>query len=77
MDNEKFHRLALGVKGAEHYCSIFEHSLDAILLASPDGRIHHVNPATCAMFQWTEEEICENGRAGILSWDNPKDNLYY
>lgn len=71
MDKEKLHELGLGEKGIERYCSIFEHSLDAILLASPDGRIHHVNPATCAMFQWTEEELCKLGRDGILSRNNP------
>lgn len=72
MDKEKLQKLGLGEKGLERYCSIFEHSMDAILLASPDGRIHHVNPATCAMFQWTEDELCEIGREGILGWDNPK-----
>lgn len=72
MINKKLKELGLGDKGIEYYCSIFEHSLDAMLLTSPDGRIHHVNPATCAMFQRTEEELCEIGETGILDWNNPK-----
>jgi len=76
MDKEKLHKLGLGEKRLDCYCSIFEHSMDAILLASPDGQIYHVNPATCTMFQWTEEELCKIGREGILSWDNPNlENL--
>jgi len=71
MDKEKLQELGLGEKGIARYCSIFEHSLDAILLASPDGQIHDVNPATCSMFQWSEEELCRIGRAGILDPHNP------
>lgn len=41
----------------ERYRSLFENSIDAILLTSPSGQIHYVNPVTCAMFQWTEEEL--------------------
>lgn len=55
----------------ERYRSLFENSLDAILLTSPSGKIHYVNPATCAMFQWTEEELFVIGRQGIIDASDP------
>jgi diguanylate cyclase (GGDEF)-like protein/PAS domain S-box-containing protein len=56
----------------DYYRFIFEHSYDAILLTSPDGRIHRANPATCRMFQMTEDELCEVGRAGIVDETDPR-----
>ena len=55
----------------EYYKFIFESSLDAILLTTPDGGIHHANPAACNMFQMTEEELREAGRDGIVDQGNP------
>jgi len=46
--------------------SIFENSLDAILLTAPDGRIFKANPAACRMFGRTEEEIRQVRRGGIV-----------
>ncbi|MFH1160986.1 MAG: PAS domain S-box protein [bacterium] len=45
------------------YRSLFENSLDAVLLTAPDGSILDVNPATCKMFGLTAEEIRKQGRA--------------
>ncbi len=39
------------------YRSIFEQSLDAILLADPHGRIHKANQAAQALFGMSEEEL--------------------
>ncbi len=50
----------------EKYRLLFENSMDAILLTSPDGSIQAVNPAACAMFQRTEEEMMHIGRAGLV-----------
>ncbi|WP_424494376.1 PAS domain S-box protein [Salinimicrobium sp. GXAS 041] len=50
----------------EKYRSFFQHSLDAILLTHPDGRIFAANPAACKIFQRTEDEICRIGRDGIV-----------
>lgn len=51
----------------DEYCRlIFENSFDAILLTSPDGGVHHANAAACQIFQMTEEEICQQGRAGLV-----------
>lgn len=47
--------------------SIFENSLDAILLTIPStGAIIMVNPAACRLFGMTEEELQKIGRAGVL-----------
>jgi PAS domain S-box-containing protein len=50
----------------ERYHSLFENSLDGILLSAPDGRVFAANPAACAILGRSEEEICQAGRAGLL-----------
>ncbi|HEX4771375.1 MAG TPA: ATP-binding protein [Bryobacteraceae bacterium] len=46
--------------------SLFENSIDAVLLTRTDGAIYAANPAACAMFGMTEQEICSVGRAGLV-----------
>lgn len=55
------------------YSSIFEFCSDAILFTVPDGRILAANPSACAMFQMSEQEICEKGRSGLV--DKKEQNL--
>lgn len=50
----------------ERYQQLFEHSLDAILLSAPDGRIFAANPTACEMFGRSEEEITQVGRNGLV-----------
>jgi len=50
----------------EKYRSFFENSLDGILLTAPDGKIFAANTSACQMFQRTEKEICDVGRAGVV-----------
>ena len=50
---------------------IFETSLDAILLTHPDGTIFYSNPAAEQLLGYTEKEICELGRTGLLDTDDP------
>jgi PAS domain S-box-containing protein len=45
---------------------LFECSMDAVLLTSPSGEIFSANPAACAMFGLTEEQLCAVGRNGIF-----------
>lgn len=59
-------------EGELKYQAIFDHSFDAILLTSPDGRILAANPSACRMFGRSEEEICRLGRSGILNLDDPR-----
>lgn len=58
-------------KSEEKYRAFFESSIDGILLASPDGRIHQANPAACRMLGWNEEEFCRGGRASLLDEADP------
>lgn len=59
----------------EYYKFMFDNSLDAILLASPDGSVYRTNAAACEMFQMTEEELCEAGRSGVLDITDPRLEL--
>jgi len=56
----------------ERYRLLFETSIDAFLLTTPDGSIHAANPAACQMFGWTEAEIKQLGRAGMVDTSDPR-----
>ena len=50
----------------EKYRLLYDNSMDAILLASPDGSIQAANPAACAMFQRAEDELTVGGLDSIM-----------
>lgn len=52
---------------------VFENSMDAILLASQDGRLFAANPAACDMFGMSETELISSGRKGLM--DSTDENL--
>ncbi|WP_410509163.1 PAS domain S-box protein [Methanosarcina hadiensis] len=56
----------------EQYRAFFENSMDAVLLASPDGTIDAANKAACETFGMTEEEIIRAGRNDILDQSDPR-----
>jgi|GEM_PF-960156 PAS domain S-box len=56
----------------ERYRLVLENSMDAILLTSTDGTILSANPAACAMFQRSEEEICNLGRNALVDLNDPR-----
>lgn len=56
----------------EKYRSIFENSSIAILLTAPDGTIFSANNFACQIFGWTEQEICETGRSGLIDITDPR-----
>ena len=56
----------------EYSTEFFESSFDAIFLTRPNGDIIRANPAACAMFGRTEEELCKLGRNGILDTEDPR-----
>jgi two-component system cell cycle sensor histidine kinase/response regulator CckA len=56
----------------ERYRALFENSMDAILLTSPDGSIQAANPAACRMLGRTEAEILQAGRAGVVDPSDPR-----
>ena len=45
-------------RGEERFRSLFENSIDAVLLSTPDGTIEAANPAACRLFGRTVGEIC-------------------
>jgi PAS domain S-box-containing protein len=58
-------------QSSESYKMIFESSLDAILLTRPDGTIFYANSAAEEMYGYTQKEICDLGRSGIVDTDDP------
>ncbi|MEJ7559297.1 MAG: PAS domain S-box protein [Pedobacter sp.] len=56
----------------QKYRSFYENSMDGILLTVMDGDILAANPAACAIFQMTEEEICRVGRLGLVDNNDPR-----
>ena len=67
------HRLdAAKIKESEsRHRALFEHSMDAIFLTEADGKVTAANPAACALFGRSEEELCALGRAGIIDRGDP------
>lgn len=53
------------------YRTLFENSIDAILVLKPDGTIVAANPGACTLLGYTEAELREIGRAGILATESP------
>ena len=64
--SQRVHAEVTDKKSEELYRLLFENSVDAILLAQPDGKISAANPEACRMFGRSEEEIQKLGRAGIV-----------
>jgi PAS domain S-box-containing protein len=56
----------------KRYRELFEHSVDAILLTSPDGSIWSANPAACKLFGHSEGELMQIGRNGIIDVTDPR-----
>jgi PAS domain S-box-containing protein len=56
------------------YRTLFENSMDALLLTVATGEITAANPAACTLFGTSEEELCRIGRGGIIDLCDP--NLY-
>lgn len=51
--------------------SLFENNPDAIFLTIPGGQVTSANPAACALFQMTEEELCRVGWKGVVDPTDP------
>lgn len=50
----------------QRYRSLVENSWDAVMLTTPDGQILAANTAACEMFQRTQSELQQVGRAGLV-----------
>jgi len=58
-------------QGEERFRSLFENSIDAVLLSTPDGTIEAANPAACRLFGRSVEEICGIAGFGLV---DPSDS---
>ncbi|TEB06092.1 Sporulation kinase E [Pelotomaculum schinkii] len=56
----------------ERYCLLFNNSIDAVLLADPDGVIYATNPEACRIFRRTEDELCQAGIDAIIDTADPR-----
>jgi len=56
----------------DYYKSIFESSLDAILVTHPDGTILYANSAAEELFGYTQEEIYELSWKGLVDIKDPQ-----
>lgn len=54
------------------YRSIFENSMDAILLTGTDGHIFAANPAALKIFGYSKEEICKLTRFNLVDTDDTR-----
>lgn len=54
------------------YRALFDHSMDAVLLTAPDGRIAMANPACCELLGYREEELRQLGEEAVLDSSNPR-----
>ena len=52
--------------------TLFENSPDAVFCTRPDGSVEAANPAACAMYGYSEAELCALGRGGVLAQDDPR-----
>jgi PAS domain S-box-containing protein len=59
-------------ESAARFRSLWEYSMDGILLTAPDGRILMASPAACRILGRSEEEICRIGRAGVVDQTDPQ-----
>jgi formate hydrogenlyase transcriptional activator len=61
-----------GIKqGEERFRSLFENSIDAVLLSTPGGTVEAANPAACRLFGRSVEEICGIAGFGLV---DPSDS---
>lgn len=50
----------------EHFRQLYETSMDGILQTRPDGQVLHANPAACALFGMSLDELRQRGRHGLV-----------
>ncbi len=56
----------------DQFRALFENSIDAVLLATPEGNVIAANQEACRVFGRAEEEICQIGRTGLADPNDPR-----
>lgn len=56
----------------EHFRQLFETSLESILQTRLDGQVLNANPAACAQFGMTAQEMRECKRGGLVDTSDPR-----
>ena len=59
-------------KSEQKFRTLFEQSMDGVLITIPDGQIISANPAACVLFGRAEQELCELGRAAVVDTSDPR-----
>jgi PAS domain S-box-containing protein len=62
-------------EGEARYRSLFEYSVDAILLTAMDGRIMMANPAACRLFGWTADELAHMREEALVNHADAKTTV--
>jgi PAS domain S-box-containing protein len=56
----------------QKFRALFENSPEAVFLTFPDGTIEAANPAACAIFGWSQDEVCTFERSDLLDEKDPR-----
>ncbi len=59
-------------KSEENFRQMVDTSLESILQTRPDGRVLNANPAACALFGMSVQEMRERGRGGLVDTSDPR-----
>jgi PAS domain S-box-containing protein len=59
------------LENEERFRSLYENTIDGILLTASDGSILAANPEACRLLGRTEQEICAAGQKGIFDSTDP------
>lgn len=65
------------VESETRYRSLFENSIDAVLLASADGSVLDVNPAACSILNMTKGEILAAQKEDIIDMTDPRASAFF
>ena len=69
--------LEAAIESEAKFRSFFENSMDGFLITVPHRGIIAANPAACALFQLSEEELCQLSIPAIFSYAEPKLALLF
>jgi len=73
MQNQEMRESNAALRESEDlFRAVFENSIDAIFITTPEGGIQAANSAAQRMFGWSEAELCRIGRQGVVDVTDPR-----